>query len=87
MATPALIVVWALSQLPNKGGSEISTGSLAGLVEDFGGIVVGVVEIELEGFERWKRDFMVEGTLHQSTLSPKLRIIGASLCRSSLLHD
>ncbi len=56
-------------------------------MEGFVGIVVGVVEIELEGFERWKRDFMVEGTLHNAMLGGKLQIIGASLCRSSLLHN
>ena len=56
-------------------------------MEGFVGIVVGMVEIEVEGFERWKRDFMVERTLHSAILGAKLRIIGVSLCRSSLLHD
>ena len=55
-------------------------------MEGFVGIVVGVVDIELEGFERWKRDSMMEGTLHDPMLGAKLLIIGASLCRSSLLH-
>ena len=55
-------------------------------MEGFVAIVVGVVEIEPEGLERWKRDFMVEGTLHNSILGAKLRIIRASLHRSSLLH-
>ena len=58
-----------------------------GLVEGFVGIVVGLVETEVEGLERWKRDFMVEGSLHDLMLGAKLLIIGASLCRSSLLHD
>ena len=56
-------------------------------MEGFVGIVVGLVEIEVEGLERWKRDFMVEGSLHDLMLGAKLLIIGASLCRSSLLHD
>ncbi len=56
-------------------------------MEGFVAIVVGVVGIELEGFERWKRDFMVEGTVYNPVLGAKLRIIGASLCRSSLLHN
>ena len=56
-------------------------------MEGFVGIVVEVVEIELEGFERWKRDFMVKWTLHNALLGVKLWIIGAPLCRSSLLHD
>ena len=37
-------------------------------MEGFVGIVVGLVEIEVEGLERWKRDFMVEGTFHDPML-------------------
>ena len=56
-------------------------------MEAFVGIVVGLVGIEVEGLQRWKRDFMVEGTIHDPKLGAKLLIIGPSLCRSSLLHD
>ena len=46
-------------------------------------IVVEAVGIEVEGFERWKMDFMAERTLHSSKFGEKLRIIAASLYSSS----
>ena len=55
-------------------------------MEGFLAIVVEAVEMELEGFERWKRDLMAERPLHDSILRAKLRIMVASPCNSSLLH-
>ena len=84
MATPAPIVVWALSQWPIRGGFDFRT---EGVVEGFSAIDVEAVAIALEGFERWKRDLMGGRPLRNSILRAKLRIMVASPCNSSLLRE
>ncbi len=60
IATPAPIVVLALSQLPTIGGSAWGTSLCSWYNAAFGDIVVDAAELGWWGFGRRKSDFMGE---------------------------